>query len=110
MINEEAFSFTAEATWLVISDGMGDGGLEWVLASWETKPESWEETLLSRWAPAEGIWSKLLAGYHNSIKLRIHIQQCQYECIRIPSFCSENSLLQGKDFSVSHNKNKKKTK
>lgn len=46
---------TKAATWLVISEGMGDGGLEWVLASWDTKPESWEETLLSRWAPAEGI-------------------------------------------------------
>lgn len=45
--------------WLVMSEGMGDGGLEWVLASWETKPESWEETLLSRWAPAEGIWRRL---------------------------------------------------
>lgn len=45
--------------WLVISEGMGDGGFEWVLASWETKPESWEETLLSRWAPEEGIWRRL---------------------------------------------------
>lgn len=49
-------------TWLVMSEGMGDGGLECVLASWETKPESWEETLLSRWAPAEGICSRLSGG------------------------------------------------
>lgn len=49
-------------TWLATSDGMGEGGLEWVLASWETNPESWEETLLSRWAPAEGIWRRLLTG------------------------------------------------
>lgn len=42
-----------------MSEGMGDGGLECVLASWDTKPESWEETLLSRWAPAEGIWRRL---------------------------------------------------
>lgn len=51
-------------TWLVMSDGMGDGGLERVLASCETNPESWEETLLSRWAPAEGIWSRLLEEHH----------------------------------------------
>lgn len=43
----------------MMSEGMGDGGLECVLASWDTKPESWEETLLSRWAPAEGIWRRL---------------------------------------------------
>ena len=35
------FSVMAEtATWLAMSEGMGDGGLEWVLASWDTKPES----------------------------------------------------------------------
>lgn len=34
--------------WLAMSEGMGDGGFEWVLASWDTKPESWEDTLLSR--------------------------------------------------------------
>lgn len=49
-----------------MSEGMGDGGLECVLASWETKPESWEETLLSRWAPAEGICRRLLGGRHVS--------------------------------------------
>jgi len=55
----------AEATtWLVMSEGMGDGGFEWVLASWDTKPESWEETLLSRWAPAEGIRRRLWTGEH----------------------------------------------
>lgn len=54
------------ATWLVMSEGMGDGGLECMLASWDTKPESWEETLLSRWAPAEGIWRRLSTGYHIS--------------------------------------------
>lgn len=64
------FSVTAgdcSRTWLVMSEGMGDGGLEWVLASWETKPESWEETLLSRCAPAEGIWRRLRTGYHISV-------------------------------------------
>ena len=59
-------------TWLVISDGMGDGGLEWVLASWETKPESWEDTLLSRWAPAEGIWRRLWTGNHISTHTSTH--------------------------------------
>lgn len=53
------YSLVGSFTWLVMSDGMGDGGLECVLASWETKPESWEETLLSRWAPAEGICRRL---------------------------------------------------
>lgn len=49
LIKEEKFNIMAEtATWLVMSEGMGDGGLDWLLASWETKPESWEETLLSR--------------------------------------------------------------
>ena len=52
------------ATWLVMSEGMGDGGLECALASWDTKPESWEETLLSRWAPADGIWRRLGTGGH----------------------------------------------
>lgn len=42
-----------------MSEGIGDGGFDRVLASWDTKPESWEETLLSRWAPAEGIWRRL---------------------------------------------------
>lgn len=50
-----------------MSEGMGDGGLECVLASWETKPESWEETLLSRWAPAEGICRRLSGGRYVSI-------------------------------------------
>lgn len=59
------------ATWLVISEGMGDGGFEWVLASWETKPESWEETLLSRWAPEEGIWRRLLTGNRIGVKFSI---------------------------------------
>lgn len=50
---------TENVTWLVMSEGIGDGGLDSVLASCDTKPESWEETLLSRWAPAEGIWRRL---------------------------------------------------
>lgn len=57
-------------TWLVISEGMGDGGLEWVFASWDTKPESWEETLLSRWAPAEGIWRRLETEKHIRVSKR----------------------------------------
>lgn len=63
------YSLVGTITWLVMSEGIGDGGLECMLASWETKPESWEETLLSRWAPAEGICRRLSGG-----GMSVHIQ------------------------------------
>lgn len=46
-------------TWLAASGGMGEGDLDWK-ASWDMKPESWEETLDSL---TGACWARLELRY-----------------------------------------------